>query len=158
MNGASPRCERGRAARPRGSSRLRAVHARHADELAVQALVAAQLGMKAKREDASLADGDGMVVVAGDHLHAARPFDQRRADEDTWKRLAIEAVYVEGRLEAVDLAAVAVAAHADVEHAQTVLLGHPVGDVARKHDHAGARGESRQPVLDRFPQWLQQSD
>jgi hypothetical protein len=64
---------------------------------------------------------------------------------------------VEAGFEAVDLAPVAVAADADVEQAETLLFRHAVCHLAREHDHAGARGQHRQPVLDGAPQRLEQT-
>src|SRR5439155_18418075 len=127
----------------------------HADELAVEPQVAAQLRMEAQRHDAALPHRDRMMVVAGDHLYVASSLDEWGADEHPWKRLAVKAVDVELSLKAVDLAAVAVAPHADVEQAEAALAAHSVCDVAREHDHAGACGERSEAALDGVAQRLE---
>src|SRR5689334_11709019 len=99
-----------------------------------------------------------MVLVACDDPDVSGSLDQRRANEDARECLAVHALDVEGGFEAVDLAAVAVAADADVQETKPMLVGHSVVDVAREHDHAGAGGEGRKATLDRLTQRLEQAD
>ncbi len=82
--------------------------------------------------------------------------DLRRADEDRVER-GVEADDGEVGLEAVDLAAVGVSAHGDVDHAEAALIGTPAGDLGGQQDHAGARAEHGQPVGEQFGQRLEQA-
>ena len=100
---------------------------------------------------------DGMVLVACDNPDVSGSLDQRRANEDARECLAVHALDVERSLEAVYLPAVAVAADADVQETEPVLVGHSIGDVAREHDHARAGGEGREAALDRLAQRLEQA-
>src|SRR6266849_5105543 len=77
----------------------------------MQSSIAGQLRVKAEREDAVLLHSDSMAVERRDDLGGASRLNQRRPDEDTRKRLAVQARDIEGRFEAVDLASVAVALH-----------------------------------------------
>ena len=49
-------------------------------------------------------------------------------------------------LEAVELAAVAVAPHGDVDRAEAALVGASVEHLGGEQDHPGARAEHRHPV------------
>ena len=62
-----------------------------------------------------------------------------------WKRV-VEAGDVEVGLEAVELAAVAVAANREVDQVEPSLVGAAVEHVGGAQDHAGAGAEHRQPV------------
>jgi hypothetical protein len=53
--------------------------------------------------------------------------------------------HVRSALEAVDLAAVAVAAHRDVDGTEAALVGAAVEDVGGQQDHAGAGAEHGMP-------------
>src|SRR5207244_12749551 len=90
----------------------------------MQTQVAAQLGMKTERDDASVPHRHRMTVVIRHHVNVSGAFDQGSADENAWKRLSVETVYVKGRLEAVDLAAVSVATHAAGEWGESVVAVH----------------------------------
>src|SRR4029077_6656629 len=79
-------------------------------------------------------------------------------DEDTGKALSIHPLDAERGFEAVDLATVSVAFHRDVEQSESLLVGHPVGDVFGEHDHARAGGERRETAANRFAQRLEESD
>src|SRR6266508_6904806 len=114
MSGASLRFERGREG-PRVG--LSSVRCRQAHELSMQPQVAAELGVKTKRGDPAVAHGHRMPLVRRDHLDVAGPLDQRRPDEDPWKRLAVQAIDAKRRLEAVYLPPISVAADGDVEQA-----------------------------------------
>ena len=68
----------------------------------------------------------GDAVVLGEHFDAgADALDDRRADEDAGEVAVGEAAHGERRLERLALAAVAVAAHRDVEDAERRWSGRP---------------------------------
>src|SRR5438309_940772 len=120
----------------------------HFHELLMKPPIARQLGMKAEREDVALAHCDSATLMRGYDLGGASRLHQRRPDEHARKGLAAQARDLEVGLEAVDLAAIAVTSHRDVEQAHAMLALHPVGDVARENDHACARRECRQTARD----------
>ena len=97
-------------------------------------------GWNVGRQQVALPRGHDVPVVRGEHLDAlADRLDPRRADEDAAERL-VEAVEVEVGLEAVDLAAVGVAAHRDVHQAERLAgPAAPSTIVLRDQDRAGAR-------------------
>src|SRR5207237_9608461 len=114
-SGASLRCARGRAGRRLAPS-LVGAGVRQAHELSMQTQVAAQLGMKTERDDASVPHRHRMTVVIRHHVNVSGAFDQRSAAANARKRLSVATADVKWRLEAVDLAAVSVATPAAVEY------------------------------------------
>ena len=98
-------------------------------------------GWKAVASTRPWSHGDRVAVrVARQHL-GPRPDlgHQRRADEDAVERLAAELRDVEIGLEAVELAAVAVAPNLEVEDAE--VRGLAIGQAIGEQDHAGAGAE-----------------
>ena len=88
----------------------------------------------------------GTPSCAAQHLDAgADALDQRGPDEHGVERV-VEPGDVEVGLEAVDLAAVAVAAHGDVDGAEAALVGPAVEDLGGQQDHPGAGAEHRHAV------------
>ena len=61
---------------------------------------------------------------------------------------SIEPVDVDVGLEAVELAAVAVAPHRDVDPVETALIGSPVEHIGGAQDHPGTRAEHGHAVVD----------
>src|SRR5256885_12391703 len=118
----------------------------------MQPQVVAQLGVKPEGEDAVVANRDRTTLMRGNHLDVAGALDQRCSDEHTGKGLAVQAVDLNGSLEAVHLPAVAVAADSDVEQTKPMLLRHPVCDFLGEHDHARARGEPREAAANCLPE------
>ena len=81
-----------------------------------------------------------------EHLDGgAGGLDQRRPDEDAVERLAEPGDGQVG-LEAVELAAIAVASHGEVDRAEAALVGATVEDFGRQQDHPGTRPEHGEPV------------
>ena len=116
------------------------------DEPGVEAPVRRQLGMEGGRHDAALADEHGVILVPGQHLDGrADGLHPRGPDEHAVERL-VEALDVEIGLEAVELAAVAVALDGDVEGTEAALVGAAVVDLRGQQDHPGARAEHRHAV------------
>src|SRR5260370_35229348 len=103
----------------------------------MQSSIAGQLGVKAERDDAVLLHSHGMAVERRDDLGGAGRLHQRRPDEDTWKRLAVQARDIEGRFEAVDLASPPVALPGDAKNTHALLAGAPVRRLPPRHDTAG---------------------
>src|SRR5439155_8941877 len=85
-------------------------------------------------------------------------FDKGRADEDAGELGIGQTFDLEARLEAVHLAAVAVAPDFNVEQSESALALHRVRDLVGEHDHAGASGEHGQAMLDGAAQGLEQAD
>src|SRR2546430_17248636 len=100
----------------------------------MQPEVAAQLRVKAKREDAVMANRDGTSVMRCDHLDVPGAFDQRPPNEAAGKSLAIQAADVKRRPEAADLPAISVAADPDGQQAEPLLPRPPIPDVPGRHD------------------------
>src|SRR5580700_10554811 len=99
--------------------------------------VVAEFRMERGGHRSSLADRDRVVAFGGDDFDAgAEALDFRSANED---HLEWGVAELAGADRAVDLAAIGVAADANVERAETTLLG--VGDLLRQHDGAGAGAE-----------------
>ena len=69
---------------------------------------------------------------------------QRRPDEDGRQRRPLAGAEAHLALEGLPLAAVAVAAHDRIEHAEGALVGTPVEHLPRHQDEAGAGPEDRQ--------------
>ena len=101
--------------------------------------------MEGRGQHATLPHRDRRTVgVAGQHLgHRADVGDERRADEDAVQRLLAQGRDVEIGLEGVELTAIAVAAHLDVDEREDRLVA--IGDAVGKQDHAGAGPEQRRP-------------
>src|SRR5215218_4336884 len=96
--------------------------------------------MERAEDDAALAHDDRVAADLGKHLNpVADPGHPRRPDEHRSQRLRADALDLQIRLEARDLAAEGVASAGDVSEAQ--VLG--VAD-----DHPRARAENRPPRLD----------
>jgi len=110
----------------------------------MQAQVAAQLGVEGERHRLPLEQADRPAVAAGDHLGAARVLDEGRADEDAGERFVTIADQLDLALEALQLAAVGVAADDDVHRTKAALAGDPVGDAVSEDDHPRAGAERRQ--------------
>ena len=88
----------------------------------------------------------GIAVVGGEHLDGrARRDSTSGARMNTPWNGVVEAGDVEVGLEAVELAAVAVAAHGEVDGAEAALVGAAVEDLGGEQDHPGARAEHRHP-------------
>src|SRR5271165_6747675 len=103
----------------------------------MQASVIAEFGMESGGHHCSLPHGNGIVALGGDYFDSgADALDFGGADEDHLQRLIAESALAD---RAVDLAAVGVAADADVERAQSGLLRvvHFIG----QQDGAGAGAE-----------------
>src|SRR5205807_8957473 len=97
--------------------------------------VAADLRVEGEGEVAPARERGRPALVAGeDGRPRPRPLDHRGADEDPGEGGLAELGHLEGRLEGVDLAAVAVAADVEVEGAEGELLGAPVEDAAAEQD------------------------
>src|SRR6476661_1870865 len=110
----------------------------HLQESLVHARVLRQLRVERGDEHAALAQQHRVALVLGQHLHArARLDDARRADEDAAQRLVL-AGELEVGLEARDLAAVAVAAHDEVDEAEQRLVRPAVERLAGDEDHPRA--------------------
>src|SRR5947209_12404274 len=113
--------------------------------------------MKSGYQHRPLSAYDRPAVDVGQHFDIRPdPLDDRCTYEHRVDGAAVHAGDVEVGLEAVDLAAEGVAAHADVDAGERYLVGAAVEDVPRQQDHAGARAERRhavaQPLDDRLPQ------
>ncbi len=103
----------------------------------MHASIFAEFGMEGCRHHSSLPDGDWIVAFGCDYFYSgADAFDLGGADEDHFDGLFAESAFADG---AVDLAAVGVAADADVERAQSGLLW--VLYFAGQQDCAGAGAE-----------------
>ena len=63
----------------------------------------------------------------------------------------VESDDVEIGLEAVDLTAVAVALHRDVDRSEAELIGAAVDHLGGEQDHPGAGAQHRQAVTERVP-------
>ena len=102
--------------------------------------------MEGGGHDAALADEHGIIsCLASTSTAGPTDLDPRRPDEHAVERL-VEAVDVEVGLEAVELAAVAVAPDGDVEGAEAALVGPAVEHLGGQQDHPGARAEHRHAV------------
>src|SRR5579872_3594120 len=99
--------------------------------------VAGELGMEGRGHDSSLADDDRIAALGRNHFDA-RPdtLNFRSTDEDHLDRGTFELALAN---RTVDLAAVSIAANADVENAETLLFG--VFDLVCKQDGAGTGTE-----------------
>ena len=112
-------------------------------------MVDRQLGMERGGHHAILAHEHRIAPVAGEHLHVRpRRLDSGSPDEHAVKRRPVEPGDIEVGLEAVELAAVAVALHGDVEGAEVPLVGSPVVDLLGEQDQPGTRAEHRQTIGD----------
>src|SRR5579864_5250517 len=101
--------------------------------------VVTEFGVERGGHGSSLPDRYRVVAFGGDDFDAgAEALDFRGANEDHLKWRVAELAGADG---AVDLAAIGVAADADVEGAQATLLG--VGDFLRQHDGTGTGAECR---------------
>src|SRR5579871_5401726 len=98
----------------------------------MQAEVACKFGMERCEPTRARPAEHGMAVVLGEHVDVLPDsLDDRRADEHALERRPREVAHGERRLEGLALAAVAVAADAHVEHAERLLVGTAVDDLAR---------------------------
>src|SRR6266545_2492020 len=118
-------------------------HLRLPRDVLVQPRLTGQLGVEGRHDKVPLLQDDRMSLVPGEHFHV-RPhvLNDRGPDEHRPHRM-LDPVHLDIRLEGVDLPAVRVPAHGDVDERQQRLarfdpLGH--------HDHAGAGPEHRHPV------------
>src|SRR4051794_33923482 len=121
-------------------------------ELAVDTVVTAHLGVEGGRHQRPLPDSDDStggrpVADAGEHLDVrSGVLDPGGADEDRVDRL-VESGEVEITLEGVHLPPEGVAPDGDVETAEGLLVGDAVLDPVGEHDHPGAGPEDRQGPL-----------
>src|SRR5205807_2559732 len=83
--------------------------------------ITSQLRVEGERHDRALPDSDRVALVPGDDLVRAGVLDDRRPDEHARER-PLATGQLEIRLEAVDLASVAVAADGDVQDAEPGLV------------------------------------
>jgi hypothetical protein len=98
--------------------------------------------MKRGDEDAALAQQDWIAVELRENLDLwTCLLYAGRADEDAAERLVLSR-QLEVRLEAPDLAPVAVSAHDEVDSAKEGLVGNSVHSIPRQEDHPGARPEN----------------
>ena len=105
----------------------------------VKPAVRRQLGMERRRGHVALAHEHRFAAVRREDLDTgARPPDAGRADEDGGHR-ASERRRIDLAEEGVDLTAVGVARHRDVDEVQAALLR--IGHFPRQHDRSGAGAE-----------------
>src|SRR6185503_14000429 len=99
-----------------------------------------ELRVEGCHKDVAVLQDDGPILESGEHLDGvADPFDPGGADEDPAEGV-LDAAHVEVGFEGIDLAAVGVAAHVDVQKSEQGLA---TVDLAREHDHARAGAEDR---------------
>src|SRR5919204_4970675 len=106
----------------------------------VQARITAQLGMERKRHHVSFSSPARPPVMPRHHLDFVRVLNGRGANENPRKGLPI-AVQLEGRLEALQLPAVSVAADGDWKYPQTALARGPLDELVPPQDHPPACAE-----------------
>ena len=100
--------------------------------------VGGQLGVEGGGHGSSLLDSYGVVAFCGDYFYALSDvFDFRRSDEDHLDGRIAKQTFADG---AVDLAAISVAADADVEGAEAGLLR--ILDFGCQKNRTGAGSES----------------
>src|SRR5438132_1947804 len=128
-----------------------------AEELPVQAEVAAQLGVKGESHHRAMADGHRASFVAGKDLRGAGVVHHRGPDEDAREGPSLQSADLQLGFEAIQLAPIAVAPHCDVQGVQTLLLGQAVVDAIGEKDHAGARSQRRQAAGDSLAHSLEQT-
>src|SRR5437899_4791064 len=137
-----------------GSRPARALAPSEREEVAVEALVAPELGMEARCEKASLPRRDDRAVPqAREDLDAGSDAaDARRADEHRVKGRAPELRDVEVRFEAVDLPAkgVALDGHVHERGERVRMAGHVLGN----EDRPGAGAPDRHPLGDAVAELL----
>ena len=122
----------------------------------MHAVVVGEFGVKRGSHDGSRAYEHRGAVVLGEHFDVgADSRDARRADEHGVKRRVKTAQRNVG-LEAVDLAAVGVAPHRDVDCAERALVGATVLDLRGQQDHARARAEDGHAVGDALAKRVEQ--
>ncbi len=111
----------------------------------MDARVGGEFGVEGGGHDSSLPDSYGIIAIGGEDFHAGTDtFNLWGADEDHFERrgsgLAVESAqkftFTNG---AIELAAVGVAADADIDGAEAGLLG--IFDFCRQQDCAGAGAE-----------------
>jgi len=96
----------------------------------MDARIVAEFGMESGGHHLALAYDDGIVALGGKDFDVGTDaLDPGGADENHFRGLAVELPFPDGT---VELAAVGVAADADVEHAQTFLFR--ILDFARQED------------------------
>src|ERR1019366_1741745 len=106
----------------------------------VDASVVGKLGVKRRRHDASLPHGDGIFIIAFSSKNFDAGTDARNlwgTDEDHFHRFISELSLADG---AVNLAAIGVAANADIERTESGLLR--VFHFGRQQDGSGTGAES----------------
>src|ERR1700681_3288639 len=102
----------------------------------MQTRIVGHLGMEAESEARTLGDGHRVVAEGGNNLDTrADALDQRGADEDGAEGGHTEGGDGEVRLVRVHLAAVAVAADAEVEGTERQLVGPALEDLTAQEKH-----------------------
>src|SRR5579864_1214597 len=109
--------------------------------------------MERGKQDRPLAHNDRLALVRRQHLDLlADTLDTRRADED--RPHLSYAADIDVRFERLNLSAIRVAPHVDVNDTDDGRL--PVGDRARARDHAGAGSEDGQSLARALTQGFEQ--
>lgn len=127
------------------------------DKRAVDPVVARQFGVKRGHSSVALSTQYGVAVDHCENLDLfARPFHHRCPDEHRMER-AIEPVDIDVGLETVDLGAVAVAAHVEVDRTQSVLIGSAIEDARRQQDQPSACAKHREATIDSLAQRIDQA-
>ena len=128
----------------------------HDDELPVDQLhersvetgVGGEFGMEAGGQQVALTHEHRIAIVRRQDFDVGTDrFDAWGADEHAVERSLI-AGEVEVGFEAVDLAAVAIASHGDLERPEVLLVVAAVEDLVGEQDHPGARAEHGHPVVE----------
>src|SRR5207245_7257463 len=117
------------------------------DEELMETKIARELGMERREPEIAGAPEHGHTVELGEHFDAAADaLDDGRTDEHPGKVAVGEPAHRQRRLERLALAAVAVAAHRDVEDTERRLVGATIDHLGRAQDQARAGRECRQAV------------
>src|SRR5260370_16680463 len=108
------------------------------------AQIAREVGMEGREPEVVRTSEQGHTVELGENLDApADTLDDGGADEDAGEVAVGEAADRERRLERLALAAVAIAPHRDVEHAERRLAGATVDHLGGAQDQSGAGPQPR---------------
>jgi len=112
----------------------------------VETCVVGEFRMERCHRTSCVANENRNSVVAGEHLDVGTDaFDEWGADEHRMEWVG-EAGDGQISLEAVELAAVAIASHRHVDQIESALIGSTIEHVSGAQDHAGTGAESGQAI------------
>ena len=106
----------------------------------MQAQIVGELGVECSDEHAPGATHHRIIAQPGEHVDSDTDrLDSGRTDEDRVERTSLDPYDVEIGLERIDLTAIAVAPHREIDAREALLIGTAVEHLACEQDQPRAR-------------------